>query len=376
MNAKYLVDIVRELATHYVNLRYRRSPWVILLNTGVAVLGLVLGLTILVSIGVNLPWLTIKAKAESAQVPDWITATIIVVALLLIIAGACGLFLDFFKSHKSELRKRVLGVQLLGLTDAVQTPLIEAIPAKINGQRKAIMVDIREPLKGGHRLKEAVDEVNRIGSRLRGEVTGLAVEDFTIFAGGLAPVPILFQFGNMLDDESRIHWMDWLRDEKRWIELNEGKSISAWPEPDVTNLSPGEVVLAIPVSYPITDSVIEQAFPGTPVLRWAPQERALGAVIDEESTRAICNEFRNLLIKIFEQGISHVHLVMAAPSALSIRLGNSYDARNMLPVTVYQFEQTNQNPYPWGIRIVSSNGVKEGGVEENPNLTKETSPVI
>lgn len=365
MTIKYLFDTVREMFALYFKLRFFRSPGASLLSTGLSIIALTIGANFVVSANVSFSWIKFSGTAQSPQVPDCINFTGYGVGLLCVIIGTILLYRTTINAIKLTERKSVLAVQLIGLSDVVQSSIADAIPAEVVGQRKPVMIDVREQLKGGFRIQEAVEEVSRVSARLRSEVTGMAVEDYTVYAGGLAPVPLLFQFGNLLEDESLIHWMDWHRDEKKWIRTEQGTPLAAWPVPDVSHLSAGEVVLAVPVSYPITDDVLSRGFPGRQVLRWGPQERLLGRVVDEQSSQAICEVFRNLLVRLAEQGINRIHLVLAAPAALSIRLGNSYDPRNMPPLIVYQYEQANQNPYPWGVEIRVHQGMRKGILIEN-----------
>jgi hypothetical protein len=357
---KYCIDTASDLFKLYIKLRFLRSPGALLLTSGLTMFVIVTGLNFAAKFGFSLSWLKFELSANSPVTSDWITNAITVVALISTFTGIFLLFMLTLNGIKVANRKRILGVQLSGLNDGIQSPLSEAIPDEFIGQRKPIMIDVREQLKGVFRIEEALDEVNRIGSRLRSEVTGMAVEDYLVFAGGLAPVPLLFQFGNILDDESHIHWMDWQRDNQKWIQTDRGISIPIWQAPDLTTISTGEIVLAVAISYPITDEVLAKAFPEIPVLRWGPNVRLLSSIIGSDSTKEICKEFRDLLILLAEKGVTSVHMVLASPASLAMRLGSSYDARNMLPLTIYQFEKASNDPYPWGVKMEVKNGIKKG----------------
>lgn len=365
MTIKYFIDTLREMFALYCKLRFHRSPGAALLSIGFAILALTGGANIALRLAITSSWWRLDGTIQPPQIPDWLNNSAFGVGLLMVIVGSILLYRTALNGFKRDERKRILAVQLIGLNDVVQPPMVDAIPTECVGQRRPLMIDVRELLKGGFRVAEAVDEVSRISSRLRSEITGMAVEDFTVYAGGLAPVPLLFLFGNMLEDESFIHWMDWQRDEKKWISTKHGIPCTSWASPNVSNVSACEIVLVVPVSYPITDDVLSRGFPDKHVLRWGPQQWLHGKVIDEDSISEICIAFRNLLIMLTEQGIKHIHLVLAAPSALSIRLGNSYDARNMPPLVVYQYESASQNPYPWGVQVQSHQGIKKGVLVEN-----------
>lgn len=58
------------------------------------------------------------------------------------------------------------------------------------------------------------------------------------------------------------------------------------------------------------------------------------------------------------QGVEHIHLVLAAQNSVAFRFGQSYDKRNLPPITVYQYERSGAIRYPWGIYIPQKPDVK------------------
>ncbi|UBM23141.1 SAVED domain-containing protein [Pseudomonas sp. p1(2021b)] len=43
-----------------------------------------------------------------------------------------------------------------------------------------------------------------------------------------------------------------------------------------------------------------------------------------------------------------VHLILAAPASV---FGRRYDPHNMPPLRCYQWQRTEQNPYPWAVEM-------------------------
>ncbi|WP_123003910.1 SAVED domain-containing protein, partial [Escherichia coli] len=60
--------------------------------------------------------------------------------------------------------------------------------------------------------------------------------------------------------------------------------------------------------------------------------------------------------------IQTIHLIMSAQRIVVLNFGRRYDSRNMSDIIVYQFEQSNSNPYPWGVYGLSHRHENSGFV--------------
>lgn len=76
--------------------------------------------------------------------------------------------------------------------------------------------------------------------------------------------------------------------------------------------------------------------------------------------RRLSIQFAEKIKSLSDMGIRTIHLILAAQSSVVLNLGRRYDSRNMSELIVYQYEQTNKNPYPWGIYALS-HGHENGG---------------
>jgi hypothetical protein len=277
--------------------------------------------------------------------------------LLMVILGTCLLLRAVVQNEKMARRKRVLAVQLIGLNDVIVPPLESSIPSDVLGHRESVRVDIREMLKGAHRLESAISEIDMVKRHLIQKSQGLAAEDFGVHACGLAPVPLLFQLGNVLENESHIQWWDW--NQGVWVMSDHGIAVQTWQSSNLDSIGPAaELVVRAGLTYNIERSEVERAFPGLPVIDWSPSQSLFRVVIDEQSCVAICSEFEALLRTLKIKGVTRVHLLLATSTVLAMRLGSVYEPRNMVEVVVYQYEKNCPNPYPWGLSIKALNGEK------------------
>jgi SMODS-associated and fused to various effectors sensor domain/SAVED-fused 2TM effector domain len=355
-----LIDKLLNFIKDFVRLVLVRSLGGNLMKGGLVILGLAIGISFSAKLWINLTWFQFTGTANSSEISSWATIGLVVLGLLMFILGAVHSYRVQKATEALASRKRVLCIQLNGLSDGIIPQISDAVPAEVPGVRISRTIDIREILKGGDRLTDAVLEVNALPRQLQQDINGKSVGDYTIFVGGLAPVPFLFLFGNILGDKSAIHLMDWHRDDRRWVSIDTGITVDAWSLPDVSSVSAGEIVLCMGVTYPISDSAIATAFPEISVVRWEPQIRILGKVISEDSCKRLAVHFRDLLDLLKERGVTRIHILLAASSTLCMSLGSTFDARNRVSIVVYQYEQSSSNPYPWGITLTAKDGKTTG----------------
>lgn len=348
MNSARLMDRIYDIATLY----FRRSPAGLLLSTGAALM-------------LGGPWLAgklvfhkesadgsyIAGEINTTEAEWWVNAACLGVGALLIAVGAYFAWITF----QEQRRKIVLALELRGLSQTVDSPLKDAIPALTLGRRESILIDVRQLVQGTTAQKqEAVKAVNLIPIRLKQFKDGRDRDDLSVWAGGLAPVPLLFLTGNLLAAESKIHWLDWNRMTAMWVSPNEGTDI-ADPLPVNYGLTYQEVVLAVSISYPIDHLELSAAFSQTPIVEIKINNATPGLVLSEASIQKIMQDFMNTIATLKSKGAKKIHLVLAAPSILSIRLGSCYAGRNMPELIIYQYQQAQiMNPYPWGVRMPNS----------------------
>lgn len=302
--------------------------------------------------------------------PEWWVNVVCVGTGLILIAA--GLYL-IFNTHREQRRKLLVAIELRGLSQTADTTIQSAIPSLAIGRRDSIFIDVRQLVQGTVTQKqEAVDCINLIPARLRQLKDGRDREDLSIYAGGLAPVPLLFLAGNLIAAESEVQWLDWDRTKARWVSPNEGTDLSKLLPINYEELYE-EVALAFSISYPINLLEINKAFPNTKVLELKIENPAPGLVISEIAIQRLTQDFMNCIAKLQSKRASKIHLILAAPSVLSFRLGSCYAGRNMPELIIYQYQQAQkESPYPWGIRMPNSE-VNSGRLVIHPASQNEHS---
>jgi len=180
-------------------------------------------------------------------------------------------------------------------------------------------------------------------------------DDLTLYVGGLAPVPLLFLAGNLLAAESKINWMDWDRKALRWASPAAGVDLQIPSTIHCEEQLGAEALLAISISYPVDVNELRIAFPTIPLVEIKIVAATPGHVVSESSIRQIQQAFMDTIATLQGQGVRKVHLVLAAPSVLSMQLGGVYAGRNMPALVIYQYQKAQvENPYPWGVEMPNS----------------------
>lgn len=226
------------------------------------------------------------------------------------------------------------------------------------------MIDKRDALLGGNSLKETVEDVMNIERTLNQYADSHDLADINVCAGGFAPVPLLFLLGNVLEDERQIHWAEWDRKESRWTWSHDGIYIQPWGMPTIGTFPTDEVVLKSGITYSIDEKDVACAFPNLSVVKWEPADKLFQIILDEQSCRDICDQFKTLMCQLKGLGVKRVHFLLACSTALTMRLGSVLDPRNMPEVIVYQYEKNSDLIYTWGLGVKVHEGRKSAIVTD------------
>jgi len=267
---------------------------------------------------------------------------------------------------RKERRQLLIVVELKGLHGGPDTPAKDVIMRDFLGQRQSMLVDFRP-----QRSDELVDR-HLVLQRLNTLMPAIGVlsagrdsADVFVAVGGLAAVPALFLAGALLDDESNVRIFDWNRNLKLW-QIPHGADDGKRLHPLVTSnlTTPArEVVLAVSCSYHIDVQDVASTFPAKPIVRLDAEETLADRYWSEEKQAAFVADFRDAVQRLLNTGVKRIHLVLAAPSSLAIRMGMAYDRRLHPELVVYQYERSAQPPYPWGL-LVPSHGQHHASIVE------------
>lgn len=248
---------------------------------------------------------------------------------------------------------RVVAVELRGLVDTTDHPLKASVPANLPGRRVDGLIDVRQLLTGSTpNVPEALEEISHLRRRLRSERASTSREHIKVVAGGVLQVPLLFFAGTLLEDEGKTTLLDWERTTGCWRELTDIDDGSRFVVKGIDQIGQStEAVVAVSASYEVDHASIAETFPGKPVVHLAKANPLPNTLWSELSQAGLTQQFIETLAALSNQGVQMVHLVLAAPSSLSLRFGMAYDHRNMPNLRCYQREKDQVPPYPWSIQM-------------------------
>jgi hypothetical protein len=294
----------------------------------------------------------ISGEIASTDTEWWINTTCLGVGAILVFIGLYFSWVLF----NDQRRNRVVAIEVRGLNQTIDTPLVNAIPRRILGVRDSILIDVRDLVEGtDQQKKKAVDAVNNLPQLLVQKKNGRDRSDLIVYAGGLAPVPLLFLTGTLLASESTINWLDWDRKKLDWVPPSSGIDLPSLLPAETTPTRSTEAVLVASISYPVDLNEVAKSFPEKYIVEVKLEEAYPGLVVSDTSIQLIMQQFMQTIVSLQRSGIKKIHLVLAAPSVLSLRLGTSYAGRNMPTLIVYQYQRgQEENPYPWGVKMPTS----------------------
>lgn len=328
----------------------RRSVGASLVKAGIPLYGLVL---LSLTIGVTIPtkdgpfifsWDT-SGGSTTVSWGVFIAATVIIVI---------GLTLIVRDAHR-ENRKKVIVIEARGLRDWQGEPLEKVVPISLKGRRDPMIIDVRQGLVDGQIIKpeRAIQKLSGLPDDIARHTQGLNRADISFVLGGLAPVPLLFLLGVIIDDEHNTLFMDWDRDRRIWRTLDEEDDHRKF---DVTGLSAvtdgtKRVALCISASYDVLNADVRLVEPTALIVRMDLQDRSTASHWSESKQQRLAQQFRDTVMALARHGVTEISLFLAAPASLSLRLGTVYDKRNLPSIKVNQFEKADPKKFPWAVRM-------------------------
>lgn len=289
--------------------------------------------------------------------PSWVYWSLLLLGLLLLIAGIAFAVWDACRDARSSKRNQTLIVEVRGLHSSPDSPL-ESAKIPTPGIRRSVLIDFRPASEQELVNPEAaLEKISALKPTLTALSTGANQSDISVVVGGLAPVPTLVLTGAILDDESHITVFDWDRSIGDWRETNQVDDGARLRMLNPPTINPGtsEAVLAVSASYAIRTEDLDAKFPSLPrlVLCSDPPLTA-DRFWSLEKQSAYIVTIRDAIQQLTAAGVKRIHMVLAAPSSLSLRVGMAYDRRLSAELVVYQYERRLTPPYPWGILLPSA----------------------
>lgn len=309
----------------------------------VALVGLSVGVTIPTKDG---PFIFSWDSSGGAAV---LTGAVFLVATALVVIGLVLIVRDV----RLENRKKVIVIEARGLRDWAGEPLENAISPAVKGRRDAFTVDVRQRIVDGQIVSpdRALERLSGLPDDIARRVSGVDRSDVTFALGGLAPVPLLFLLGVIVDDEHKTILMDWDRKSQMWRTLDDeddGKRFAITGMSEVCKTD-SRAVLAVSASYDVLDADIRLVEPSAPIIRLDLADRSTASHWSEKKQQALGQQFLDTIMGLARDGISEVSLFLAAPASLSIRLGTLYDKRNLPKLLVNQYENADPLKFPWAV---------------------------
>lgn len=339
----------------------RRSVGLILVRISLPLLGLVSwGL----SVGVEVP------TANGSFVFNW-NSTDSGIAILgwrvfvvLVLVTLLGVIL-IIRDVRQESRKKVIVIEARGLRDWQGQALEKAVPISLKGRREQIMVDVRQGVIDGQIISPdaAIRRLSGLGDDVARRCGGLDRSDISFVLGGLAPVPLLFLLGVIVDDESRMLIMDWDRIRRTWRPLQDEDDGMRFTVSGLEAVKQGEpkIALLVSASYDVLDADVRLIEPTIPIVRMELNGRSTASHWSEGKQQQLTQQFIDVVMCLARKGVDEISLFLAAPASLSIRFGAVYDKRNLPHIELNQFERANPIRYPWAVRMPVA-GLNQAGL--------------
>ena len=333
----------------------RRSPALLIMRLGVACLALAFGAGWVLD--VSLPFRDGQVEVGFNSAGG--TPVIIVYAAAILGAGliVIGLVWEIvrYRAEQQRLdRKKVIVVEARGLRDTSGSPLIDALPPRLEGRRDHVLVDLRQRVKDGEIVAPdaVLEDLVSLPADLKRRGNGFDRRDLSLVYGGLTSVPFTFLTGVLMDDEGAVFILDWDRHAEAWRELEGADDGKRFHIPDLAKEIPDgtkEAAMAVSVSYGVIADDVRGRVGDMPLVELGLDGGSPDCHWSEDKQRALGQQFLDTAIGLGNRGVQRIHLFLAAQNSVTFRFGRLYDKRNLPEVVVYQYQRDAAPPYPWGV---------------------------
>ena len=334
----------------------RRSPALRVMRIGLACTALSFGANWVLNLSIFFGdgQIVLGVNSAGSDPISWVYTMIVgIVGLSLLLGGFSWEVVRDRAKRKRLDRKKIIVVEVRGLRDTAGTPLSEAIPASFEGHRDQVLIDLRQGIKDGEIVapSSALNQLSTLPTDLNRRENGFDRRDLTCVYGGLAPVPLTFLTGVLIDDECAVVIFDWDRHAGTWRELSGSDDGKRFRCGGIDGIPVGarSVALAVSVSYRVIMDDVKAKVGEMPLITLELEHGSPTCHWSEEKQRALGSEFFDTVIKLHNLGVECIHLFLAAQNSVAFRFGRVYDKRNLPKIVVYQYQRGANPPYLWGV---------------------------
>ena len=283
---------------------------------------------------------------------DLIGKVVVIGLLFVILVCICLAWRRFSRTQDRLDKKRVFVIEGRGLRDDDGKSLSKIARAIAPGFQIPMLLDLRQKIDETIVVPEKIlPRIFAMRQSLNQQKAGNGIDNSKVVYGGLTSVPFTVMTGIELDDEGKVEVVDWDRAAENWRRLDDeddGKSFNVSGMGAI--VSAKRVVMAISVSYPITDEDIETTF-NMPVIRLSLEGASSDAHWSKDKQSRLAVDFFEIAKTLKGKGVKEIHLVLASPNSMSFNIGRRYDRRNLPDLFIYQYERLGQVKYPWCVKV-------------------------
>ncbi len=293
-------------------------------------------------------------RLGESDLPKTLLNLLVIVGSGLVVSGVGLLWRD----ERRSLSRQVTVVEVRGLRDVVTDSLEIAVRKVLRGQVIPLSIDLRQGLLDGEIVDPAASliQLEVLPVQLAQRKSTASSGESVVVYGGLAPVPMTFLTGMLIDDEGSVIVFDWDRHRGRWRLLDAADDDQRFERKGMESIADGtaEVALAVSVSYRVRVDVVKGKVPGLPVVELSLPEVSSDRHWSEGKQIALGTQFFETAKALAGLGVERIHLFLGAPNSMVFKFGQLYDRRTLRALVVYQYDQRDASSYPWAVAMPAS----------------------
>lgn len=314
-----------------------------------------------------LAFLNNKLSLGFPDPPDWFSALILLLGILLLLLGffgpsrTAGALGHFFNARQKK--PPVIAIKEIGFAPSVRDISPDELPPHLEGRVvQHLIVDVSQDLSTvPAQLEAALSKQLRVPDQLAA-IRSVQPDSPLAFCGIIqAPFQILagFQLSSWVNAQA----FEWDRNDLRWQSLHKGNGPSLRSNTQTEIVGTGDdVAIAIEVSFNISTADIVASVPTLEqIIRIGPALPRLDCVTHEGQVIEIASQFRSVLNNLHSnmKPDARIHVFAAAPMSVGFGLGRVISRTFHPPVIAYTYERNARPPYQWGLLINASAGAPQ-----------------
>jgi len=203
-------------------------------------------------------------------------------------------------------------------------------------------------------IKNQYEDIKVIPRDIRQRIDQIDHNSVSVLYCGLAPIPLLFFAGYMLQKREKIEIMDYHRSSQKWLFLDDLDDKESLVITSTSKSSPKAIAVALGFSFDVNLGLIRRKLGDEiKIVSVSLEDGArMDSMQSNEKQNRILKELTEAIAKLRSEcpDISVIHVFMAVQASFAVNFGSYWTTSVLPPVRIYNYD-AGSNSYAWDIEV-------------------------